>query len=112
MSAGSILNLWDNHFSGSISSALGNLCQLELLSLRDNCLAGPIPTEVGYLTQLLHLRLLNNSLTGPIPSVLYQLNSLTLLWLNGMNFFGSMSNLHLMDDLSVNLHKVDCSCCE
>ena len=44
------LNLWSNHLSGEIPSAIGNLTNLTHLDLCDNDLSGEIPSTIGNIT--------------------------------------------------------------
>jgi hypothetical protein len=71
------LSLWDNNFSGSLSSRIGDLVQVKVLDVTNNGLTGTIPSEIGKLIKLESLYLDGNSLSGTIPS---QMGLLTGIW--------------------------------
>ena len=73
------LNLWSNHLTGLIPSALGGLTSLRLLNLEGNVLTGSIPPELGNLLMLESLFLGENQLTGALPPELGNLTALKYL---------------------------------
>eukprot|EP00249_Psilotum_nudum_P011422 c23164_g1_i2 orf=782-2197(+) len=62
-----LLDLENNHLSGSIPPVLGTLSYMEHLDLSHNLLAGRIPSSLGDLENLLFFNVSFNKLTGPIP---------------------------------------------
>ncbi len=62
------LGLWNNHLTGSLPEAIGNLSQLRHLNVWGNSLTGAIPTSLGNLSGLISLDLDLNQLSGPIPA--------------------------------------------
>jgi hypothetical protein len=89
------LRLNDNLLTGSISSQISKLSNLQLLEIGyqaydsdvyedygavpnygSNKLTGVIPKEMCSLTNLIHLQLNNNDLTGPLPSCVSQMTAL------------------------------------
>ena len=97
------LYLHENELTGSIPSELGNLSKLRDLWLRDNELTGSIPSELGQLSQLERLELIHNGLTGSIPSELGNLSKLSGLYLSSNGLTGSippeLGNLSELSDL-------------
>ncbi|XP_074568060.1 receptor-like protein EIX2 [Curcuma longa] len=87
----SFLDLSSNEFSGEIPHCLGeSLDGLENLNLDSNLLSGEIPTTIGFLTSLRILRLSNNGLSGGIPPSLQNCSKLVLLDLSNNKFSGSI----------------------
>jgi hypothetical protein len=107
------LALWDNGFSGSLTSKVGRVVELVYLDLSSNGLTGTIPSEIGSLSNLIALHLYWNSFIGTIPSEIGLLTrlqaiqldhnrlsgtlpveflslSLLSLWLSGNNITGSL----------------------
>lgn len=74
-----VLNLPNNSLRGELPVELGNLGKLETLDLYGNQLGGALPVTLGNLARLKTLRLYNNQLRGVIPSQLTQLTSLLTL---------------------------------
>ncbi|KAJ0965458.1 hypothetical protein J5N97_026596 [Dioscorea zingiberensis] len=75
--------------SGTLSSSVGNLTNLEILLLQNNNISGPVPPELGKLSKLHTLDLSNNCFTGEIPSSLGQLRSLEYLRLSNNSLYGA-----------------------
>ncbi|XP_027151633.1 protein NSP-INTERACTING KINASE 3 isoform X2 [Coffea eugenioides] len=84
--------LQNNAIYGPIPSAVGKLVKLQTLDLSNNNFDGDIPSSLGDLKNLNYLRLNNNSLSGPIPETLSKLEGLTLLDLSFNNLSGSLPN--------------------
>ncbi|XP_027099740.1 protein NSP-INTERACTING KINASE 3 isoform X2 [Coffea arabica] len=84
--------LQNNAIYGPIPSAVGKLVKLQTLDLSNNKFDGDIPSSLGDLKNLNYLRLNNNSLSGPIPETLSKLEGLTLLDLSFNNLSGSLPN--------------------
>lgn len=82
--------LQNNEISGPIPSEVGKLEKLQTLDLSNNAFEGSIPSSVGNLKNLNYLRLNNNSLTGRWPESLSQIQSLTLVDLSFNNLSGSL----------------------
>ncbi|KAH9772119.1 protein NSP-INTERACTING KINASE 1 [Citrus sinensis] len=81
------------NLSGTLSSSIGNLTNLQLVLLQNNNISGHIPTEIGKLSKLLTLDLSNNFFTGPIPSTVSHLETLQYLFVNLFNRDLSYNNL-------------------
>ncbi|KAJ0963817.1 hypothetical protein J5N97_028939 [Dioscorea zingiberensis] len=88
MALANVLDLSNNHLSGSIPEKLMNLSALQTLNLSRNHLTGGIPDKIGELQSLESLDLSMNNLTGVIPSSLANLNSLGRLNLSYNNLSG------------------------
>ena len=91
-----VLYLVDQGLTGTITSELGSLTNLQSLSLGLNHLTGEIPAELGNLSSLRR-----NQLTGEIPAELGNLSNLQALWLRRNQLtgeipaeLGNLSNLH------------------
>ncbi|KAH9772113.1 protein NSP-INTERACTING KINASE 1 [Citrus sinensis] len=98
------------NLSGTLSSSIGNLTNLQLVSytsdlfrwgffsfgrlLQNNNISGHIPTEIGKLSKLLTLDLSNNFFTGPIPSTVSHLETLQYLDLSYNNLSGPVPSFH------------------
>ncbi|KAH6818534.1 Leucine-rich receptor-like protein kinase family protein [Perilla frutescens var. frutescens] len=80
-----ILDLSGNFFHGWIPAEMGRLHQLKELSLSSNILEGSIPPEVGLLKQLVYLNLGSNKLVGKIPASLFCGGSSSLQYLDLSN---------------------------
>ncbi|KAL8111783.1 hypothetical protein AgCh_019471 [Apium graveolens] len=87
------LLMQNNAISGSIPASVGKLEKLQTLDLSSNKLYGQIPISFGDLGNLNYLRLNNNSLTGTIPESLSRVGGLTLVDLSFNNFSGSLPKL-------------------
>ncbi|XVE91262.1 hypothetical protein DITRI_Ditri20bG0139500 [Diplodiscus trichospermus] len=81
------LNLEGNQFWGSIPSALFNLSALTVLNLRDNHLSGSVPKVINATLDSLRVLLLGkNHLRGSIPELFCQFTSISIVDLSN-NFF-------------------------
>ncbi|KAF9673442.1 hypothetical protein SADUNF_Sadunf10G0024900 [Salix dunnii] len=87
--------LQNNAISGPIPAAIGKLEKLHTLDLSNNTFSGEMPASLGNLKNLNYLcvRLNNNSLTGPCPESLSKLNGLTLVDLSFNNLSGSLPKI-------------------
>ncbi|XP_052114940.1 receptor kinase-like protein Xa21 isoform X2 [Arachis duranensis] len=100
--------LVDNQFVGSIPKTISNCTMLQELHLGSNYFTGSIPEGIGDLL-LTSLSMGNNHLSGSIPSNIFNMSSLSYLYLannslSGNPFhaklpksIGNMSNLELFD---------------
>ena len=82
-----VLNLADNHLTGSIPKSVGSLTELNILELAENKLTSNIPSELGNLKKLDNLFLQSNELEGQMPPEVCSLRTehsfgLTLLWVD------------------------------
>ena len=98
------LSLPRNHLSGSISTDLGSLSNLQYLNFIGNQLGGSIPPSLGNLSNLEHLYLNTNELSGAIPPSLGNLTNLAVLSLNENQLegevpssLGNLANLQILD---------------
>ena len=82
------LDLNGNELSGSITSGLGDLSNLEHLYLHDNELTGAVPADLGGLTNLTNLWLRDNGLSGQIPPSPGGLPNLQRVRIAGNDFTG------------------------
>ncbi|XP_050205562.1 protein NSP-INTERACTING KINASE 3 isoform X2 [Mercurialis annua] len=104
----SSLGLPSQSLSGTLSSGIGNLTNLQSVLLQNNAISGPIPAAIGRLEKLQTLDLSNNSFSGEIPASLGDLKNLNYLRLNNNSITGScpesLSNLEglTLVDLSFN----------
>ncbi|KAL0359899.1 UNVERIFIED_CONTAM: putative leucine-rich repeat receptor-like serine/threonine-protein kinase [Sesamum angustifolium] len=80
-----ILDLSGNFLEGRIPAEIGSLYQLKELSLSSNLLAGGIPAEVGFLQRLVYLDLGSNKLGGEIPVSLFCNGSSSLQYVDLSN---------------------------
>ncbi|MDY6991978.1 MAG: hypothetical protein SVR94_05145 [Pseudomonadota bacterium] len=102
VSAGQVskLELVDNNLIGSLSPALCELQQLQVIKLDDNPnLTGSLPGCIGSILSQLEMLSIANSLTedndglnGGIPASLCQLTALKTLRLQGNQFSGAIPN--------------------
>ncbi|KAI0496625.1 hypothetical protein KFK09_022946 [Dendrobium nobile] len=76
------------NLSGSLSSSIGNLTNLEIVLLQNNEISGFIPEEIGKLAKLRTLDLSCNKLSGEIPASLGELIRLQYLRLNNNSLYG------------------------
>lgn len=56
-----------NHISGTISSAIGNMTNLDFFHAMNNDIEGSIPKEFAKLSQLRSLLLIGNKMSGVVP---------------------------------------------
>ena len=102
-----LTRLWleENHLTGAIPPALGNLANLESLILGGNQLSGSIPPELGSHFYLGRLDLAWNQLTGAIPPELGRLSNLEVLRLRGNQLGGAipieLARLDNLDELAL-----------
>ncbi|KAL4584517.1 hypothetical protein LXL04_009120 [Taraxacum kok-saghyz] len=71
------LYLQNNHLTGDIPVAIGDLQSIHALDLSNNNFSGTIPSSISNLTNLEKLDLSRNNLSGGIPSSLKVLNFLS-----------------------------------
>jgi parallel beta-helix repeat protein len=90
LSALTNLDFQGNNLSGSIPASLGNLSELVGVGMHNNRLNGSLPASLGNLPNLRWLQLENNQLKGSIPATLGNLGALTELRLQGNNLTGSI----------------------
>jgi len=100
------LNLMFNQLTGTISSNIDKLQQLQDLFFESNSFTGSIPTTIGGLKNVMSVSFAGNMLTGPIPTTIGNLGSLNTLHLSSNFLTGSLpseiSNLHhVLEDLLV-----------
>lgn len=85
------LNLSFNNFDSSpLSSAFGQLNNLEVLLLSSNGFTGQVPSSIRNLTKLTQLNLPHNKLTGDLPSLVQNLTKLLALDLSYNQFSGTI----------------------
>ncbi len=84
------LDLHDNNLTGTISGALGQLVNLEILYLHENPLEGNLPSELGQLINLKSFVLYATQVTGNIPAELGQLTNLETLAFYYNQFTGTI----------------------
>ncbi|CAH8354148.1 unnamed protein product [Eruca vesicaria subsp. sativa] len=96
----------ENNISGEIPESLSVLPRLSFLLLNQNALEGNIPDTFQNCSGLTHIHLGENKLTGKLPSWLSKLSSLTMLRLESNSFDGQIP-----DDLCTtpSLHILDLS---
>ena len=110
------ISLWNNHLSGTLSSQIGMLTNLDksfdirlnevdgtlpttlgllsnlrLLEMHSNHFYGRLPSELGLLTRLESLTLNTNELSGLIPSELASLTSAVKIELQFNNLTGDLN---------------------
>ncbi|KAL6961086.1 histidine kinase osmosensor, partial [Sarracenia purpurea var. burkii] len=92
------------NLSGTLSSSIGNLTNLQIVLLQNNNIKGPIPPELGRLSKLHTLDLSSNIFTGEVPSSLGLLKNLQYMRLNNNSLSGAipmslanMTQLALLD---------------
>ncbi|KAI3799578.1 hypothetical protein L1987_34877 [Smallanthus sonchifolius] len=84
------LSVASNHFSGGLSSSIGNLSSLTSLELSSNQLTGTLPATIGNLANLRRLDVTNNSFSGNIPDSLGNLSLFVDLYLTSNQFNGTI----------------------
>lgn len=89
---GAVTGLWlmGNNMTGSLSSEIGKLTELQQLRLSGNKLSGEIPSELWSLSKLVFLDLSDNNLSGVIPSSIGNMTELIGLNLARMDLSGSI----------------------
>lgn len=91
-----------NNLSGTLTTAIGNLLELETLWLHENNIQGTIPASIGNLTKLRELWLFNNGFTGSIPASIGDLTSLERLLLYNNRLSGNLpAEIGNLSDLRV-----------
>ncbi|XP_075523893.1 protein NSP-INTERACTING KINASE 3-like isoform X1 [Primulina tabacum] len=85
--------LQNNNITGPFLDVIGKLEKLQTLDLSNNKLFGEIPDSVGNLKNLNYLRLNNNSLRGLVPNSLAKVESLTLVDLSFNNLSGPLPKI-------------------
>ncbi|XP_071710238.1 protein NSP-INTERACTING KINASE 1-like [Rutidosis leptorrhynchoides] len=76
------------NLSGTLSSSIGNLTNLQIILLQNNNITGPIPEDIGKLKNLQTLDLSDNHFTNKIPSSLGHLTALQYMRLNNNSLSG------------------------
>lgn len=87
------VTLQNNAIFGPITDAIGKLQKLQTLDLSGNLFNGQLPSSLGDLKNLNFLRLNNNSLSGPVPESLSQVEGLTLVDVSYNNLTGPLPKL-------------------
>ncbi|GMI83489.1 CLAVATA3 INSENSITIVE RECEPTOR KINASE 1, NSP-interacting kinase 3 [Hibiscus trionum] len=85
----SALGLPSQSLSGTLSSSIGNLSNLQSVLLQNNAISGPIPDTIGKLEKLVTLDLSNNTFSGEVPASLGDLKNLNYLRLNNNSLTGA-----------------------
>ncbi len=99
---------YGNPLGGTISSAIANLTNLEILDLNGNGLTGTIPPAIATLPKLRQLSLWVNQLTGEIPAALFTKPTLEYLDLSYNSFSGGIPSTISLPEL-LELHLTRCS---
>ncbi|XP_071692111.1 protein NSP-INTERACTING KINASE 3-like isoform X2 [Rutidosis leptorrhynchoides] len=86
----SALGLPSQNLSGTLSSAIGNLSNLQSVTLQNNAIFGPITDAIGKLQKLQTLDLSGNLFSGQLPSSLGDLKNLNFLRLNNNSLSGTV----------------------
>ncbi|KAJ3677165.1 hypothetical protein LUZ60_002889 [Juncus effusus] len=74
--------------SGSLSSRIANLTNIQQVLLQNNNITGELPRELGFLPRLQTLDLSSNHFSGRVPESLGRLSSLRYLRLNNNSLSG------------------------
>jgi Leucine-rich repeat (LRR) protein len=84
------LNIYNNHFYGTIPPQIGNMSKINVLNFSLNPFDGSIPQEMCTLKTLQKLDLSQCKLSGAIPSSIGNLSNLFFLDLGTNNFSNSI----------------------
>lgn len=84
------IELFENHLTGTLPAALGNLPALRDLQFWNNEITGPLPTQIGQLVNLEDFLAQNNRFTGRIPEEFGALKKLRNLSLDGSQLDGPL----------------------
>ena len=84
------LYLWQNEFTGTIPTYVGQLTNMYDFDYGINQLTGTIPSEIGLLINVEYMYFGWNLLSGSLPSELANADRLIWLWLNDNQFTGSI----------------------
>jgi hypothetical protein len=89
---GSVTTMYLNArgLTGSISTHLGSLTDLQVIYLYGNTLRGTLPSEIGSLKSILHFNINGNQVSGTIPTQLVRMTNLQYLYLHRNRLFGSL----------------------
>ncbi|GJN39062.1 hypothetical protein PR202_gb28156 [Eleusine coracana subsp. coracana] len=82
------LDVSERRLTGTLSPAIGNLTQLEVLNLTRNGVSGRVPASLGRLHRLSYLSLCDNAFSGALPDALRNCTSLSVAFLNNNEFTG------------------------
>lgn len=97
----------NNHFTGPLPSAIGNMKSLMNLITENTMLSGPLPTSLCMLSDLQTLVLNNCAFSGPLPSCMGKLN-VWELHISNNRFTGSLAvvgQMERLQDLYVRLER-------
>ncbi|KAL7551210.1 hypothetical protein ACHAWF_014424 [Thalassiosira exigua] len=84
------LYLFDNSFSGTIATEIGDLENLEFLRANNNIFTGVIPESLVKLTNLKQLDLSKNELWSDLPGEIGLMTNLEILRVNENEMFGTL----------------------
>ena len=84
------IEIYLNHFSGTLSSLLGDLTNLKLFRLHSNEFWGTIPSQFKSLTVMSQLMFGNNKFSGFFPSEISSIQSLLELDLSFTSLVGRL----------------------
>ncbi|KAL8261924.1 hypothetical protein R6Q59_025973 [Mikania micrantha] len=85
-----ILDVMWNKITGSIPKEIGELTKLRLLLLNGNELTGSLPEEIGYLPNLDRIQIDQNHISGPIPKSFANLNKTMHFHMNNNSLSGTI----------------------
>ncbi len=95
-----MLDVHENHLTGTISDDISTLTNLETVLLQENNFRGEIPQSLSALTNLVKISLSSNKLTGHIPNSLSELTKLEVLELKDNDLTGPMPTLSSLPKLT------------